>query len=60
MLFSVNEEVALEEVDSTIIKLCKYIKEIIRNKSAEDSAVAENTTALAKLIEARAKFSSGS
>ena len=57
MLFSVNEEVTLESVDSTIIKLCKYIDRITRDKTVSDSAVAENTTALAKLVEARTKFS---
>lgn len=44
MLFSVNEEVTLESVNSTIIKLCKYIDRITRDKTVSDSAVTENTT----------------
>lgn len=57
MLFSVNEEVALEAVDSTIIKLCKYIDRITRDKTVSDSAVSENVAALAKLVESRTKLS---
>lgn len=57
MLFSVNEEVALESVDSTIIKLCKYIDRITRDKTVSDSAVSENVAALAKLVESRTKLS---
>lgn len=55
MLFSVNEEVALESVDSTIIKLCKYIHKLSKDKSKANE-LAANVKALAELIETRNKY----